>query len=102
MFNCIIQLITSFDGFCMYRASEYNDSWRTRVGWYHVDQNGKHLPDKVCVQGLVNFYDADEGSGSLVVVPDSCNIFKDVFDNHPYLGNQRSRGYVGLGTGGPV
>eukprot|EP01089_Gocevia_fonbrunei_P007048 TRINITY_DN1806_c0_g3_i1.p1 TRINITY_DN1806_c0_g3~~TRINITY_DN1806_c0_g3_i1.p1 ORF type:complete len:340 (-),score=75.15 TRINITY_DN1806_c0_g3_i1:56-1075(-) len=76
-------LITSFDGFCMHRPFEYNPNWLTRGGWYHVDQNGHKKPGKICVQGLVNFYDAGEEDGGLVVVPDTTKIFNEICDNRP-------------------
>lgn len=53
-------MATGFDGFCMHRPFEYNDKWRTQTGWYHLDQNGAHKPDRICVQGFVNYYDAGE------------------------------------------
>jgi len=73
------RVVTSFDGFCMHRPFEYNSSWLTKSGWYHVDQNGTKKPHKICVQGLVNFYDSGPEDGGLVVVPDSIHIFNDIF-----------------------
>jgi len=78
-------LATGFDGFCMHRPFEYNDKWRTQTGWYHLDQNGAHKPDRICVQGFVNYYDAGEKDGGLVVVPGSHKIFTDIFKNRPEL-----------------
>jgi len=72
-------LATSFDGFGIHRPFEYNRKWKTATGWYHIDQNGTKKPDRICVQGLVNFYDSGEDDGGLVVVPDSIKIFKDIF-----------------------
>lgn len=54
------QLATSFDGFCIFRPAEYEPSWATQTGWYHLDQNGVTKPDKVCVQGFINYYDSGE------------------------------------------
>eukprot|EP01089_Gocevia_fonbrunei_P007047 TRINITY_DN1806_c0_g2_i2.p1 TRINITY_DN1806_c0_g2~~TRINITY_DN1806_c0_g2_i2.p1 ORF type:complete len:210 (-),score=42.26 TRINITY_DN1806_c0_g2_i2:3-632(-) len=68
-------MITSFDGFCMHRPFEYNPKWLTKTGWYHLDQNGHKKPKRICIQGLVNFYDSDDTDGGLVVVPDSIHIF---------------------------
>eukprot|EP01087_Luapelamoeba_hula_P024690 TRINITY_DN9496_c1_g1_i1.p1 TRINITY_DN9496_c1_g1~~TRINITY_DN9496_c1_g1_i1.p1 ORF type:complete len:316 (-),score=43.19 TRINITY_DN9496_c1_g1_i1:1092-2006(-) len=79
------ELITSFDGFCMFRPAEYNESWRTGTGWYHIDQNGNTKPDKMCVQGFVNFYDAGLTDGGLCVVPKSPTIFKTLFEDPDYV-----------------
>lgn len=57
----IPQLATSFDGFCIFRPVEYSKDWATAPGkWFHVDQDGVTKPDKMCVQGLVNYYDSGE------------------------------------------
>eukprot|EP01087_Luapelamoeba_hula_P006035 TRINITY_DN16188_c0_g1_i1.p1 TRINITY_DN16188_c0_g1~~TRINITY_DN16188_c0_g1_i1.p1 ORF type:complete len:378 (+),score=58.36 TRINITY_DN16188_c0_g1_i1:52-1134(+) len=77
-------LITSYDGFCMFRPAEYNDKWLTATGWYHIDQNGITKPSKTCVQGFVNFYDAGPTDGGLVVVPKSPTIFNSLFKNPAY------------------
>jgi len=72
------QVVTSFDGFCMHRPFEYNPKWLTKGNWYHIDQNGKSKPDRICVQGLVNFYDSGPTDGGVVVVPDSIHVFKEI------------------------
>jgi hypothetical protein len=95
------QLATSFDGFCMFRPFEYNEKWLTKTGWFHLDQNGAIKPDKICVQGFVNYYDAGEADGGLVVVPGSHTIFQEIFRNHPQLGNS-SRDFIKLEKFGPV
>jgi len=75
------ELITSFDGFCFHRAFEYNESWKTAdQAWYHTDQNGVNKPDKICIQGFLNFYESGLDDGGLVVVPGSHKIFKQIFD----------------------
>jgi len=80
------KLITSFDGFCIHRAWEYDENWRTKEGgWYHLDQNGHNKPDKLCVQGFLNFYPAGEEDGGLVVVPKSHTIFNRIFELRPRL-----------------
>jgi len=73
------KVATSFDGFGVHRPFEYNEKWKTKTGWYHVDQNGTTKPDKICIQGLINFYDSGPDDGGLIVVPDSIHIFKDIF-----------------------
>jgi len=81
-----MQLATSFDGFCIYRPAEYNPEWATGASWYHVDQAGNVKPNKICVQGLVNYYDSGETDGGLVVVPGSQKVFQAIFRNRPTWG----------------
>jgi ectoine hydroxylase-related dioxygenase (phytanoyl-CoA dioxygenase family) len=47
--------------------------WLTFGGWWHVDQNAKNESSrgKVCFQGQVSYYDADEFTGGLCVVAGS-------------------------------
>jgi hypothetical protein len=74
-------LISSFDGFCFHRAFEYNQAWKTDNGaWYHTDQNGCNKPDRMCIQGFLNFLENGIEDGGLIVVPGSHKIFNDVFD----------------------
>lgn len=81
-------LATSFDGFCIHRPFEYNEAWKTKEGWYHLDQNGiTNSPDRVCVQGFLNFYPAGVDDGGLVVIPKSHLIFNDIFRELPHLAN---------------
>jgi len=67
-------LIVSFDGGNAFRPWKYDPSWATDGGWWHVDQNSfnrPHRQGKVCVQGLVTYYDATPETGGLCVVPKS-------------------------------
>lgn len=66
-------LLTSFDVFNLFRPWAYDQGWKTKGGWFHVDQNGNNPKRKgfECVQGLVNLYDADETTGGLTVIPKS-------------------------------
>ena len=44
----------------------YNKEYLTTGGWWHVDQNSykrPHKQGKVCVQGLINYYDSNEETG---------------------------------------
>lgn len=83
-------LIVSFDGGNAFRPWKINRSWSTKGGWWHVDQvcrfaypyvfclnasqnslRGPHRCGRVCVQGLVTYYDATEDTGGLCVIPAS-------------------------------
>jgi ectoine hydroxylase-related dioxygenase (phytanoyl-CoA dioxygenase family) len=66
-------LITSFDAVNAFRPWKRNKEWLTEGGWWHIDQNAAldgHA-GKVCVQGLVTYYDCTADSGGLCVIPKS-------------------------------
>lgn len=74
-------LLVSFDAGNAYRPWRYDPQWVTQGNWWHVDQNslkGKSREGKVCVQGLMSFYDATEESGGLCVVPRSHHLHNEV------------------------
>lgn len=75
------KLLTSFDVFNLFRPWAYEEAWRTKGGWFHVDQNGNNPErgDFQCVQGLVNLYDADETTGGLTVIPKTHLEFSNLF-----------------------
>jgi len=72
------KLLVSFDGCGLFRPTEYDSSWKTLGGWYHVDQNYNGKKGRHAVQGLVTLYDGDESTGGLVVIPDSPFLHKEV------------------------
>jgi len=76
-------LITSYDGFGVFRPYQYNSDWKTKSGWWHVDQNGIKKPGKQCIQGMANFYPAGPNDGGLVVIPKSHLLFEDFFKERP-------------------
>ncbi|CAF1270903.1 unnamed protein product [Rotaria sp. Silwood1] len=65
------QLLVSFDGCCIFRDWRNNPEWKTRSGWYHVDQNPKNKPNRCCIQGFVTLTDQNEKTGGLIVFPHS-------------------------------
>jgi len=80
------ELITSFDGFCIHRPYEHDLSWKTKDAiWYHLDQNGHRKPNRLCIQGLLNFYNSGEHDGGLCVIPKSHTIFNKIFNSRPNL-----------------
>jgi len=79
-------LATSFDGFCVFRPIEYDKKTTLKKNtWYHLDQNGHHKPEKICVQGFLNFFDSGPDDGGLVVIEKSILHFKSIFQNRPNL-----------------
>lgn len=65
------KLLTSFDGCGIFRPWQYNLSWKTKGGWFHVDQNFLTKQGKHCIQGLVSLFDQNHSTGGLVVIPRS-------------------------------
>lgn len=68
------ELITSFDGGNTFRPWDRVPAFKTKGGWWHVDQSclrGPERQGKVSIQGLVTFYDADESTGGFAVIPGS-------------------------------
>jgi ectoine hydroxylase-related dioxygenase (phytanoyl-CoA dioxygenase family) len=67
------QLLVSYDGGNAFRPFRQNPSWKTKGGWWHVDQNATHDAGrgKVCIQGLVSYTNADESTGGLCVIDGS-------------------------------
>ena len=63
------ELLVSFDGCGVYRDWRYDPSWKTKAGWYHVDQNPVLKPERCCVQGFVSLTEQDETTGGLIVFP---------------------------------
>lgn len=62
-------LLVSFDGCGVFRDWRYEQQWKTKAGWYHVDQNPQMKPDRCCVQGFVSLTDQNETTGGLIVFP---------------------------------
>lgn len=73
-------LLSSFDGFNSFRPWTFDPTWKTRGGWFHVDQNALFKPDKVCVQGLVALTATTSYSGGLTVIPGSHKGFGGIKD----------------------
>lgn len=62
-------LLVSFDGCGVFRDWRYDRQWKSKAGWYHVDQNPRMKPDRCCVQGFVSLTDQNETTGGLIVFP---------------------------------
>lgn len=94
------ELLVSFDGCGVFRDWRYNPQWKTKGGWFHVDQNPVAKPDRCCVQGFVSLTNQTDKTGGLVVIPNSQLRFSQLTDlvhgkrdfvmiprNHPTLDN---------------
>jgi hypothetical protein len=71
-------LLVSMDGCGMFRPWHAGNSgkganplWKTKGGWFHLDQNAQLTRGLRSVQGLVSLKDQHEGTGGLVVLPGS-------------------------------
>jgi hypothetical protein len=68
------ELLVSFDAGNAFRPWQIHPGWVTGRNWWHVDQNSTRGPErtgKVCVQGLITYYDVTENTGGLCVFPGS-------------------------------
>jgi hypothetical protein len=80
------ELFVSFDGCGVFRPTKYNPNWRTKGGWFHVDQNGLRKQGCVCFQGLINLVDAGVNEGGLVVGPGTQLKHAQYFKTYPKVG----------------
>lgn len=81
------RLGVSFDGGNLFRPYAINDEWRTKGGWFHVDQNAKLLPGKCCVQGSVYLKDGTKETGGLTVIPKSHLHHEEFCERNPAGGH---------------
>ena len=77
----------SFDAANAFRPWQREANWKTKGGWWHLDQNaltGEHDDDDLaCVQGFVTYYDPNEETGGLCLIPKSHFEFKQVCKRAP-------------------
>lgn len=76
-------LITSFDAICLFRPWKHDLSWKTKGGWFHVDQHPKFRLGFESVQGLVNLLPMNENSGGNVLIPKSHLQFGEWLRRYP-------------------
>ena len=77
-----MQLHVSYDALSIMRPPE-KVKCETWDNWFHFDQ-GVSKKEKICVQGLVNLEDVEDGDGTLVVVPRSHLHRDDFFEDYEY------------------
>lgn len=75
-------LIVSFDGCGVYRPLSVSSKWKTKGGWYHVDQNASTTPLFDCVQGFLNLVRSGDEDGGLVLFPESHTMFCNMTLKH--------------------
>lgn len=72
-------LLVSFDAFSIHFPPEItNRGWYRGSDWYHTDISPKRT--EVCIQGLVNLYDVNEGDATLSVYEGSHKYHKEFFE----------------------
>lgn len=86
-------LLVSFDGCGTFRPVEYKQSWRTKGGWFHIDQNLYSKKGRHCVQGLMNLFHSGEYDGGYVVVPQSHHMMENAFSKYDDLCRMDSGDY---------
>ena len=91
-------LLVSFDGCGVFRDWRYERQWKTKAGWYHVDQNPRMKPDRCCVQGFVSLTDQNETTGGLIVFPQTHLRFAQLEE----LGGRRPRDFVMIPDTHPI
>jgi hypothetical protein len=74
------ELLVSFDGCGVYRDWRYDPKWKTKAGWYHVDQNPIIKPDRCCIQGFVSLTNQNQATGGLIVFPQTHLRFEQLND----------------------
>lgn len=89
-------LLVSYDGCGVFRSVEFNQSWRTQGGWYHIDQNCYNRKGRHAVQGLMNFYPSGPHDGGFVVVPKSVHMINEAFEKYDDLCTKKTRDFVRL------
>jgi len=89
-------LLVSYDGCGVFRPPEYDESWATRGGWFHVDQNGYSKKGRHCVQGLINLLPSGPNDGGLVVVPKSHILFEHLFATRDDICNRKGADFAKL------
>ncbi len=69
------ELLTSYDRGSTFRPwQQYNKAWKTKGGWWHIDQNSLKGPTRtgrVSIQSLVTMYDVNESTGGFAAIPGS-------------------------------
>jgi hypothetical protein len=72
-------LLVSFDRMNVQRPSSRN---KPQKGWLHIDQ-GARIANSRCYQGLIPLIDMPQEAGTLVVMPGSHKLHKELFQRFP-------------------
>lgn len=95
-------LIVSYDTGNVFRPWQYNREWLTHGGWWHTDQNALKVgrQGRRCIQGLVTYFDANELTGGLCVIPGS-HLAHDEVSLRSANGD-KSMDYISIKKGDPI
>ena len=76
------ELLTSFDGMCMFRPRGLNEEWTTNGNsWFHTDRSPfPDIDNRHYVQGLVNLVPTTIAGGGNVIVPRSHKLYKSLVE----------------------
>ena len=73
------ELLVSYDAINVFRPYKWYPEWLTKSNWWHVDQHGLSRGyNRICVQGLVTYYDVTQETGGLCVIPKSHIYYKEI------------------------
>jgi len=94
-------LLVSYDGCGVFRPVEYEPTWKTNGGWYHIDQNVYNKKGRHAVQGLLNLYPSGPYDGGFVCVPKSHHMVDEAFEKYDDICSKKARDYIRLPAGTP-
>eukprot|EP01006_Ploeotia_vitrea_P023327 TRINITY_DN55764_c0_g1_i1.p1 TRINITY_DN55764_c0_g1~~TRINITY_DN55764_c0_g1_i1.p1 ORF type:complete len:409 (-),score=48.98 TRINITY_DN55764_c0_g1_i1:25-1185(-) len=94
------KLLCSFDGCGIFRPTCRVHEWRTKQGWFHVDQNFWGKPGFQCVQGLATLFDVTPETGGFVCIPGSHLLHEE--SCRAKKGCRRNADFVRISTGDPL
>jgi hypothetical protein len=95
-------LLVSYDTGNVFRPWQYKREWKTLGGWWHADQNALKIDrqGRRCVQGLVTYFDANEHTGGLCVIPGSHHTHEEVSQRS--ANGDKSNDYISIKKDDPV
>jgi hypothetical protein len=101
------ELIVSYDAGNAYRPWAINPSWTTKSNWWHTDQNSlrrdKPRQGKVCVQGLITYYDADlNNTGGFCCLPKTQHDHEAMCARTVYAHHNLTTDYVKVDPADPL
>jgi hypothetical protein len=76
------ELLTSFDGMCLFRPTGINAEWGTNGNsWFHTDRSPyPDIDNRKYIQGLVNIVKTTPEGGGNVIVPRSHKMYKELVE----------------------
>ena len=78
------ELLTSFDGMCLFRPTGLNPEWATNGNsWFHTDRSPyPDIDQRKYIQGLVNIVKTTPEGGGNVIVRRSHKLYKELVEKY--------------------